>query len=128
MKKIGLRAVSTDYAARRQRATALAPAQRIVRGTHAFEQHALVNEDGVGAFLQATLRQQCHIQKEHLIRGGWTEAAEAALRDIKLLPDSLDTFKLSYTESLTLKQRHEAAQLQKNRKVVLPSLARDPFH
>ena len=71
-------------------------------------------EGGVPEFLTATLTHQLDIQKQHRIHGGWSTRAEVALSQLKILPDNLQSFALTHSESLTLKQHHEAAQIKKN--------------
>ena len=71
-------------------------------------------EEGVSDFLTASLSDQLCIQKHHRIHGGWSSQAEEALSQLKILPDSMEGFTLTHSESLTLKKQHEAAQIKKN--------------
>ena len=72
----------------------------------------------VQAFLDAPLKDQVAIQRAHAYRPMWSDDAEAALAGLKLLPDSMASFRLTNEQNLELKQAHEAALVARNERVV----------
>ena len=72
----------------------------------------------VQAFLDAPLKEQVAIQRSHAHRQTWSEDEEAALAGLKLLPDSMASFRLTNEQNLELKQAHELALVARNERVV----------
>ena len=72
----------------------------------------------VVAFLDAPLKEQVAIQRSHAYRQTWSEDEEAALAGLKLLPDSMASFRLTNEQNLELKQAHELALVARNERVV----------
>ena len=68
----------------------------------------------VVAFLDAPLKEQVAIQRSHAYRQTWSEDEEAALAGLKLLPDSMASFRLTNEQNLELKQAHELALVARN--------------
>jgi hypothetical protein len=68
----------------------------------------------IESFLNAPLGEQCKIQRSHASNPSWGEPAETALRQLQLLPKTMDSFRLSETQALQLKIDQEKAQIRKN--------------
>ena len=72
----------------------------------------------VQAFLDAPLKDQVAIKRAHAYRPTWSDDAEAALDGLKLLPESMASFRLTKEQNLELKQAHKAALVSRNERVV----------
>ena len=70
--------------------------------------------DQIRSFLDAPLREKERIQREHAADPTWPAAAENCLREMQLLPASLDTFKLTKAEDEELKRFQTRSLLIKN--------------
>ena len=67
------------------------------------------------AFLDAPLREQVKIQREHRSAPSWTQAQEDALAAVALLPDGVAALALTHSQSIGLKRAREARLVEKNR-------------
>eukprot|EP00966_Prymnesium_polylepis_P321712 7378017-Prymnesium_polylepis.1 len=72
-------------------------------------------EPDVASFLTKSLREQVSIQQEHRTAPAWSDAAEAALAKLELLPRA---FNLSRPEQIELKRQRERSQEAKSENVV----------
>ena len=72
----------------------------------------------IASFLSASLKQQCKTQREHNFSPTWSEQAEECLANLQLLPETLDDFVMSRTETCTVKRRAATQLRQKNINVV----------
>lgn len=80
-----------------------------------------VEEDGVAAFLSASVVEQERIQKRHKRQSAWPLLAEEALACLKVLPDCLEKFKLSEEDIKLIKAQSEKSQLtRKQNKIRIP--------
>jgi len=77
------------------------------------------NEPDIAAFLAAPVKLQCEIQRHHASKPSWSAAAERELARLQILPASMNTFKLSQSECVALKQQQEAALMAKNENCVV---------
>ena len=77
------------------------------------------NEPDVAAFLAAPVSLQVEIQRHHLSKPSWSSAAECELAKLQILPMSMNTFKLSQAECVSLKQQQERALMKKNENCVV---------
>lgn len=78
------------------------------------ELRAYVQEPGVQKFLDANLKLQCAMQRQHASSPTWSDGAERALQSLQLLPSNMDSFQLSKQEIVANKKRSKAALLAKN--------------
>ena len=103
-------------------AMSLVRAEVMSRGHLAFyddsELRKHADNPEVQAFLDAPLKDQVAIQRAHAYRPTWSEGEEAALAGLKLLPESMESFRLTNEQNLELKQAHEAALVARNERVV----------
>ena len=76
-------------------------------------------EPDVSAFLASPVALQCEIQRHHASKPSWSADAESALAALQILPASMNTFKLSQSECVALKQQQEAAIMKKNENCVV---------
>ena len=69
--------------------------------------------DEVGGFLDLSLSEMVRVQRAHEFAPEWSDAAEAALQQLDLLPDGLKALHLSKRELLSLKRTREGALIKK---------------
>lgn len=67
--------------------------------------------NAISAFLDAPLREQLRLQREHKADPTWSDACEHALAALRIFPDD---FGLPREDSLRLKRKREEAQLKRN--------------
>lgn len=73
---------------------------------------------GVSAFVDATLREQMRVKKEHEEAPTWPDNVESALQRVQLLPQGMETFVLSKEVHDYLKRKHEASIVTKNESIL----------
>lgn len=76
-------------------------------------------EPGVREFLQASVAGKREIQAAHAAEPSWSEDAEAALKSIKILPASMDSFHFDKEDIVALKRAQEAKRILKNRNPII---------
>ena len=86
------------------------------------------SEPGVADFLKAPVAEQLKIQKRHRTQPTWSAGAEAALKSIKLLPDTLEGFKLTEAEMNEIKHEKETNKYRKMANVLRISHADALLH
>ena len=76
------------------------------------------SEDGVSGFLQLpSLNEMVRLQAAHRADPRWSDAAEAALASVSLLPPEVDKLRLSARESAGLKRTREVSLLKRQEHV-----------
>jgi len=75
---------------------------------------AFASEPGVTDFLNAPLKKQVTVQREHGSAPSWSDGAERALANLQLLPDNLTDFCLTKAEILANKKASRDKIVAKN--------------
>ena len=82
---------------------------------------AFAHEPGVAEYLEADLLTQVNHQRAHRSHPSWSAEAEAALAAIKLLPPSIESFRVSQEETVEIKSQKAAALERRLQNVLVVS-------
>ena len=89
--------------------------------TTALQAHAATspNVAEITTFLEAPLRDQVRLQRQHRSNPTWGAEEEAALAAVKLLPASMETFGFTKAQSFALKRQKEENLVKKNETMIV---------